>query len=209
MRQSKRGLLLVISGPAGVGKGTVNGLLLKRRPDVVMSVSATTRAPRPGEIDGVHYFFKTPDEFSAMVERGEFLEYMQVFQKHSYGTPKAFVSEQLERGNHVILEIDVQGARKVKEAFPDAVRIFLAPPSMETLKDRLTKRGTETAEEIARRTATAYTEMRDMPACDYIVVNDDLETAVLQVEAIIEAERCRVAHNADTINEFLGGIQSC
>ena len=209
MRQTKRGLLLVVSGPAGVGKGTVDGLLMQRRPEVVMSVSATTRAPRPGEVDGVHYFFKTPEAFSAMIERGEFLEYMHVFGMHYYGTPKAFVLERLESGSHVILEIDVQGARKVKETFPDAVRIFLAPPSMEALKERLANRGTETPEEIERRTETAYEEMRDMPACDYVVVNDDLETAVLQMEAIIDAECCSVAHNTDTIHEFLGGIQLC
>ena len=134
--------------------------------------------------------------------------YMHVFGMNYYGTPKEYVLEQLNASNHVILEIDVQGARKIKSSFPNAVRIFIAPPSMETLKERLVGRGTETAEQIERRTKTAFTEMADMPACDYIVVNDDLETAVSQMEAIVIAEQCSASHNAEIINEFLGGIQN-
>lgn len=209
MRQATTGLLLVVSGPAGVGKGTIDGELLKRKPEVRMSVSATTRAPRPGEIEGVHYFFKTPEEFQRMIDADEFLEYMHVFGMNYYGTPRRYVLEQIAMGNHVILEIDVKGARKVKEAFPEAIRVFIAPPSAETLKARLVGRGTETAQEIERRTQEAFAEMRDMPNCDYVIVNDDLETAVRQLEAIIEAERCSVRHNAEIINEYLGGIESC
>lgn len=209
MKQTTTGLLLVVSGPAGVGKGTIDAELMKRNPRVKMSVSATTRAPRPGEIEGVHYFFKTQEEFEQMIADGAFLEYMNVFGMNYYGTPKDYVLRELAAGNHVILEIDVQGARKVKECFPNAVRIFIAPPSMETLKERLVGRGTETAEQIERRTATAFTEMRDMPACDYIVVNDDLETAVRQMESIVIAEQCSTSHNTDRINEFLGGIETC
>lgn len=209
MRQNTTGLLLVVSGPAGVGKGTIDTELMKRNPRIKMSVSATTRAPRPGETDGVHYFFKTPEEFEQMIRDDAFLEYMHVFGMNYYGTPKAYVCEQLQAGNHVILEIDVQGARKVKETFPNAVRIFIAPPSMETLKARLIGRGTETPEQIEKRTRTAFTEMRDMSACDYIIVNDDLETAVNQLEAIVRAEQCSVAHNHEIINEFLGGMEQC
>ena len=144
MNQSREGLLLVVSGPAGVGKGTLDKALLERHQDMKLSVSATTRAPRPGEIDGVHYFFKTEEEFKAMIERNEFLEYMHVFQTNYYGTPRSFVEEQLSRGIDVILEIDVQGAMKVKKAFPNAVMIFIAPPSMAELKSRLLGRITET-----------------------------------------------------------------
>lgn len=208
MRQSTTGLLIVVSGPAGVGKGTINAELMNRNPKIRMSVSVTTREPRPGEIEGVHYFFKSVDEFKSMIREGKFLEYMHVFGMNYYGTPKEYVLEQLNAGNHVILEIDVQGARKIKESFPNAVRIFIAPPSMKTLKERLVGRGTETAEQIERRTRTAFTEMADMPACDYIVVNDNLKTAVQQMEAIITAEQCSVVHNSDIINEFLGGIQN-
>ena len=209
MRQATMGLLLVVSGPAGVGKGTIDGELMKRHPEIKMSVSATTRAPRPGEIEGVHYFFKTPEEFQKMIDAGAFLEYMHVFGMNYYGTPREYVVDQLNAGHHVILEIDVQGARKVKEAFPDAIRVFIAPPSSEILKSRLVGRGTESAAEIERRTAEATREMRDMPLCDYIVVNDDLETAVRQLEAIVEAERCSVRHNLEIINNYLGGMESC
>ena len=134
MKQTAAGLLLVVSGPAGVGKGTVDGALMERHPEIKMSVSATTRAPRPGEINGVHYFFKTPEQFQTMIDNDEFLEYMHVFGMNYYGTPRAYVLEQLAKGNHVILEIDVQGARRVKAAFPEAIRIFIAPPSMAVLK---------------------------------------------------------------------------
>ncbi len=209
MRQTGTGLLLVVSGPAGVGKGTIDGELIRRHPEIRMSVSVTTRAPRPGEVDGVHYFYKTPEEFEQMIRDGEFLEYMHVFGMNYYGTPRRYVLDQLRQGRHVILEIDVQGARKVKEAFPDAVRIFIAPPSMQVLKERLIRRGTENEAEIKKRTETAFTEMRDMPACDYIVVNDRIEDAVLQMEAIIAAEKCSTAHNTELINDFLGGMEQC
>ena len=209
MRQATTGLLLVVSGPAGVGKGTVDGVLMEHHPEIKMSVSATTRAPRPGEIEGVHYFFKTPEQFQQMIEDDAFLEYMHVFGMNYYGTPREYVLEQLSMGHHVILEIDVQGARKVKAAFPEAIRIFIAPPSMEILKQRLIGRGTETPEQIERRTQTAYTEMRAMPECDYLVINDSVEEAVQQMEAIIAAEQCSVRHNAEVIETFLGGIEQC
>jgi len=209
MRQATTGLLLVVSGPAGVGKGTVDGALMEHHPEIKMSVSATTRAPRPGEVEGVHYFFKTPEQFQQMIEDDAFLEYMHVFGMNYYGTPRAYVLEQLSMGHHVILEIDVQGARKVKAAFPEAIRIFIAPPSMEILKQRLIGRGTETPEQIERRTQTAYTEMRAMPECDYLVINDSVEEAVQQMEAIIAAEQCSVRHNAEVIETFLGGIEQC
>ena len=205
MTQNRKGLLLVISGPAGVGKGTINISLISRNSDIRMSVSATTRQPRPGEIDGVHYFFKTEEEFQKMIESGAFLEYMRVFNTHYYGTPKSFVEQELAEGRSVILEIDVQGAMRVKAAYPDAVLIFIAPPSMSELKSRLIHRGTESSEAIDRRFETAYQEMKYIDRYDYVVVNDILDLAIARTEDIIVAERCRVSRNSELIEKLQGG----
>lgn len=207
MNQSREGLLLVVSGPAGVGKGTLDKALLERHQDMKLSVSATTRAPRPGEIDGVHYFFKTEEEFKAMIERNEFLEYMHVFQTNYYGTPRSFVDEQLSRGIDVILEIDVQGAMKVKKAFPNAVMIFIAPPSMAELKSRLIGRNTETLEQIEKRFATAEKEIAMLPEYEYVVTNDVVEMAVNRMEAIITAEKCKVSRSNALLAKLQGGIK--
>ena len=207
MNQSREGLLLVVSGPAGVGKGTLDKALLERHQDLKLSVSATTRAPRPGEIDGVHYFFKTEEEFKAMIERNEFLEYMHVFQTNYYGTPRSFVEEQLSRGIDVILEIDVQGAMKVKKAFPNAVMIFIAPPSMAELKSRLIGRNTETLEQIEKRFATAEKEIAMLPEYEYVVTNDVVEMAVNRMEAIITAEKCKVSRSNALLAKLQGGIK--
>ncbi len=205
MKQNRKGLLLVISGPAGVGKGTINISLISRNSDIRMSVSATTRPPRPGEIDGVHYFFKTDEEFQDMINKGAFLEYMRVFNTHYYGTPKSFVEQELAEGRSVILEIDVQGAMRVKAAYPDAVLIFIAPPSMSELKSRLIHRGTESSEAIDRRFETAYQEMKYIDRYDYVVVNDILDLAIARTEDIIVAERCRVSRNSELIEKLQGG----
>lgn len=205
MKQNRKGLLLVISGPAGVGKGTINHTLISRNSDIRMSVSATTRAPRPGEIDGVHYFFKSEEEFQNMIESGAFLEYMRVFNTHFYGTPKSFVEQELAEGRSVILEIDVQGAMRIKAAYPDAVLIFIAPPSMSELKSRLIHRGTESSEAIERRFETAYQEMELVDRYDYVVVNDILDLAIARTEDIIVAERCRVSRNGELIEKLRGG----
>ena len=181
-----KGVLIVLSGPSGVGKGTVCKALLARNPQVKLSVSATTRAPRPGEIEGVSYFFKTRDEFERMIAAGDFLEYMDVFGMNYYGTPRTYV-----------LEIDVKGAMNVKRLCPDAVLVFVAPPSMDTLKKRLVGRGTETEEAVERRTREAFAEMKLLPEYDYAVVNDVLETAVNEVETIIKAERLRICRRPD------------
>lgn len=207
MNQSREGLLLVVSGPAGVGKGTLDKALLERHQDMKLSVSATTRAPRPGEIDGVHYFFKTEEEFKAMIERNEFLEYMHVFQTNYYGTPRSFVEEQLSRGIDVILEIDVQGAMKVKKSFPNAVMIFIAPPSMAELKSRLIGRNTETLEQIEKRFATAEKEIAMLPEYEYVVTNDVVEMAVNRMEAIITAEKCKVSRSNALLAKLQGGIK--
>ena len=205
MARKKKGLLLVVSGPAGVGKGTVDGALIAKHPEIKMSVSVTTRAPRPGEIEGVHYFFRTKEEFDRMIEQNAFLEYMHVFGMNYYGTPKAFVEAEREKGNHVILEIDVQGAMKVKETCPDAVMVFIAPPSLQILKQRLVGRGTETQESIDVRTATALEELKKLPRYDYMVINDVVEEAVADMEAILSAELNRTERNAELITKLTGG----
>ena len=200
--EKKRGQLIVISGPSGVGKGTVCKVLLSRNPNMRFSVSATTRAIRPGEIEGVHYFYITQAEFDAMIERDEFLEYMKVFGMNSYGTPKAFVEEQRSQGMDIVLDIDVQGGMRVKEVAPDAIMIFIAPPDQEELKARLVGRGTETPEAIERRLATASGELACIPLYDYIVLNDEVEKAAAAIEAIVAAERCRVTRNGELIEKL-------
>jgi len=195
MKEQRNGLLLVVSGPSGVGKGTLDQALMDRNSHIKMSVSATTRTPRPGEIDGVHYFFKSEEEFKAMVDRGEFLEYIHVFGSKYYGTPRSFVEQQLSNGYDVILEIDVQGAMKVKQAFPDAVLMFITAPSMSEIKSRLIGRGTETMEQVEKRFATAFEEIKMIPQYDYVIINDVVDVAVHHMEAILEAERCRTSRS--------------
>ncbi len=201
----RKGLLLVVSGPAGVGKGTIDRVLLERNTNMRLSVSATTRAPRPGEIDGVHYFFISDDKFKEMAEKNEFLEYMHVFNLHYYGTPRSFVEEEIAMGHDVLLEIDVQGAMRVREAYPSAVLVFIAPPSMGKLKSRLVGRGTETPEVIERRFQTAFSELEYMKNYDYIVVNDVLDVAISHMEHIVDAEKCRSERNEELVNKLLGG----
>ena len=204
--EKRDGLLLVVSGPAGVGKGTIDGALLSRHSNILLSVSATTRKPRPGEIDGVHYHFVDEEAFKRMIQEDAFLEYMHVFETNYYGTPRRFVFDQLALGNDVILEIDVQGAMRVKKACPDAVLIFIAPPDMDTLKSRLVGRATETPEAIEKRFTTAFAEMKYMKEYDYVVLNDDLETAISRMEHIVEAEKCKVCRNAYMIQRLMGGV---
>ncbi|MBR5805100.1 MAG: guanylate kinase [Clostridia bacterium] len=207
MQESKKGLLLVISGPSGVGKGSVINILRERRSNIKLSVSATTRGPRPGEIDGVHYFFIDEPTFRSMIDGDEFLEYMHVFNTHYYGTPRSFVMEELEAGNDVVLDIDVQGAMKVKASYPDAVLVFIAPPSMSELKERLIGRGTETADQVERRFKTAFEELKQAGNYDYIVVNDILDIAAGKVENIIGAEKSRISRNRALISELSGGSE--
>lgn len=183
----KRGSLIVLSGPSGVGKGTIGNFLLNSHDDMCFSVSATTRAIRDGEAEGVNYFYKTREEFEEMIRNNEFLEYMQVFNQNYYGTPRAFVEQKLEEGMDVLLDIDVQGAMVVKKNYPDAVLIFLAPPSNDELYRRLVGRGTETIEAVNKRFAQAKTEFTYVKNYDYVVVNDDLNKAIEDVEAVIRA----------------------
>lgn len=202
MEQKQKGLLLVLSGPSGVGKGTVGKLLMEHNPNIHFSVSCTTRAPRPGEVDGVHYFFKSEAEFRRMLAENAFLEHMEVFGANLYGTPRDYVEQQLEAGYDILLDIDVNGARQVKERCPEAVLIFLAPPSMEALKARLIGRRTETAEAVERRFKEAFAELPHMREYDYVVVNNVLDVAVEQTEQIIAAERLRVCRNQAFVATF-------
>lgn len=178
----------MISGPSGVGKGTVVRLVLRSRPNLAFSVSSTTRAPRPGEVDGHHYRFVTDREFDAMVARGGFLEWAEIF-GHRSGTPAAEVQAARESGRDVLLELDVQGARSVRERVPDAVLVFLQPPSEEELGRRLRARGTEEGPALEQRLAQARREMAEAPLFDHVVVNDRVEDAVGEVLAIIEGQK--------------------
>lgn len=186
-----KGFLLVISGPSGVGKGTVCDELLKEVNDVVMSVSATTREMRPGEVDGESYFFVDDEKFEDMVKNEEFLEHANVH-AHKYGTPKKFVFDKIKDGEVVILEIDVQGALQVKKVYDEAVFIMLLPPSMVELKNRIVGRNTETEEAINLRMSNAFKELDFVTDYDYFVVNDTVHEAVQNIKAIIDAEKHRV-----------------
>ena len=185
-----KGLLIVLSGPSGVGKGTVCSMLRKQAPELVYSVSATTRAPRTGETEGVNYFFKTKDQFRSMIERDELLEGAEYVGQY-YGTPRSFVSETIQAGKDIILEIEVQGAMKVKQRFPEGVFIFLMPPSLDELKTRIENRGTETDESIRNRLSVAVDEIRLLEHYDYAVVNDRVESACERILSIITAEHCK------------------
>lgn len=195
----KKGLLIIISGPAGTGKGTTVKGLLARNESMRLSVSATTRTPRPGETDGIEYFFKTRDEFEAMIAEDAFIEYTE-YNGNYYGTPKKAVLEKLAQGLDVILEIEVEGAANAKRVFPEAVLIFLAPPSKEILRQRLTGRGTETPDVIEKRMQIAERELKRAGNYEYIVVNDTREQAQLDAETIIAAERLKVSRNAELID---------
>ena len=187
-----RGKLIVVSGPSGAGKSTVIGKVMERRSDLCFSVSATTRKPRDGEVDGVNYFFVTGTEFDRMIGDDELLEHAE-YNRDNYGTPRAYVEEKRRAGMHVLLDIEVQGARQVRERVPEAIKIFIIPPSLQVLEQRLRGRGTETEEQIQRRLARARGEYREADFYDYVVINDNLDTAANELNAIITAELCRYA----------------
>ncbi|HUW64653.1 MAG TPA: guanylate kinase [Spirochaetia bacterium] len=188
--RSVQGLLFVLSGPSGVGKGSVCRELLARYPRLNLSVSVTTRAPRPGEVDGLNYYFRSQAEFEAMLRDGQLLEWARVY-GHNYGTPRLPVQEILAGGGDVLLEIDIQGALKVREALPESILIFIAPPSEDAILQRLTGRGSEGPGAIAARMACLGDEMRVLARYDYAVINDTVHRAVEKVAAIICAEHCR------------------
>jgi guanylate kinase len=188
--ERERGILIVLSGPSGVGKGTVCAALRKVSPDIVYSVSATTRSPRQGEVDGVNYFFKSREQFQQLIETDEVLEWAE-YVGNFYGTPRRFVEETLRSGHDVILEIEVQGALQVKQKFDEGVFIFLLPPSLDELENRIVTRGTETDEVIRSRMSVAIDEIRLMEHYDYAIVNDHVDTACAKIQAILAAEHCK------------------
>ena len=183
----RRGNLFVISGPSGAGKGTLVSKLAKTVPDVWVSVSATTRDPRPGEVDGVHYFFKTRDEFMDLVAHDGFLEWAE-YNGNCYGTPKASVEEHIAQGDQVILEIDVQGGFQIRAQRPDATLVFIEPPSLEELERRLRERGTETEEVIASRLEAAKVELSHKMEYDKQLVNDNLALALDELVSIVNEQ---------------------
>ena len=187
----EKGILIVLSGPSGVGKGTVRkAIFSQENTSFEYSISMTTRSPREGEIDGVDYFFKTKEEFEDLIGQGKLLEYAE-FVGNYYGTPVDYVRETLDRGKDVFLEIEVQGARQVREKFPDGLFIFLAPPSLSELKSRIVTRGTESEDIINNRLNVAREEIEMMHLYDYVVENDQIELAVERINAIVIAEHCR------------------
>jgi guanylate kinase len=199
------GILVVISGFSGAGKGTVIRKLLSEYEGYSLSISATTRGMRQGEIDGKDYFFKSREDFLTMIENDELIEYAEYVGNY-YGTPKAYVNERLEAHDNVILEIEIQGALNIKKKFKDAVLIFITPPSATVLHDRLVGRGTESADVIEKRLSRAYEEAETAKEYDYIVVNDDLDKCVSDIHGIIAAEKSRLSrniHKVDIIKEEL------
>lgn len=196
-----RGNLIVISGPSGAGKSTVVSRAMTSRNDICFSTSVTTRKPRPGEVDGVDYFFIDQSRFDEMVRNNELLEHA-VYVSNSYGTPAKFVEEQLEKGMNVILDIEIQGAAQVHSNNPEAVMIFIIPPSIDELRKRLTGRGTENEETIEARIQRAIQECREADFYDYIIINDDLDKASEDLSSIMNAELCRFEKKKDVLYSF-------
>ncbi len=198
-----KGLLFVVSAPAGCGKDTILEQVLAKCENVAYSVSATTRAPRPGEIDGVHYHFRTREQFEDMIKSNAVLEYTEYCGNY-YGTPRKAVEDMLAEGKDVILKIEVEGAMNIRRLFPECCLVFILPPSMQELERRLRKRGTEDEETILRRTAQAKNEIDAAVNYDCFVVNDELETAVDDLIAVIRAEKCRRERCLDMLKEIKG-----
>lgn len=197
------GLLIVVSGPSGAGKGTICDALRKRFPKIHYSISMTTRDPRPGEVDGVNYYFTNNGHFEELLEQDAFLEHAKVYD-HYYGTPKEYVYNMLQEGNHIMLEIDIQGAMQVKEKYPQCVLIYIVPPSKAVLEARLRGRHTDSDEVIAGRLAKASAELEWIPKYDYLIINDELDTAVEEASAVLQAEEdkaARLAHRIAALKE--------
>ena len=193
----KRGLLIVVSGPSGAGKDSVCNLVKEKNNNMWISISCTSREIRKGEEDGINYFYLTREEFENKIKNNDFLEYA-IYNNNYYGTPLYKIEENLNKGIDVVLVIEVQGALKVKKIYPDAIFIFILPPSMEELKNRLIKRGTESTEKILERFKTAYKEINEISKYNYVIVNNILDEAVLKMQSIIVAERCRVDRIEET-----------
>ncbi len=188
---NKKGLLLVVSGPSGAGKGTICKAFLEKNKNVKLSISATTRSPREGEVEGVNYFFVTKEKFKGMIDNGELLEHAQIYDNF-YGTPKAAILENLEQGDDVLLEIEMQGAKQIKEVYPEGVFIFILPPSLDELKSRIVGRGTETEEQINKRFGSAFEEICQIENYDYFIVNKDIDQSAKELSDMISAEKNKV-----------------
>lgn len=199
------GILIIFSGPSGSGKDTVLNKLVEKRADTKVSVSMTTRAKRDGEIDGTHYYFVTREYFEKKILAKSVLEFAE-YTGNLYGTPKEPVDEMLREGKAAILKIEVQGAEKIRKLYPDVVSIFLMPPSMRVLEERLRGRKTDDEEAINHRLVVAREEMRRAPEYDYIVINNSVDEAVEQIEKIIDAERLRTSRNKKTISEVINNV---
>ncbi len=197
----KKPVLVVISGPSGVGKTTIIKALLSRRDDVIFSVSCTTRPKRPGEVHGRDYFFITEEEFKSMVEREEFLEWAEVH-GYLYGTPRRFIDKAMKEGKNVLLDIDVQGAMKVMETFKEGVFIFIAPPSVKALEERLRKRKTESEDKIRRRLEDAKWELGFIEKFQYLIINEELDRAIYELDSIITAEAKKVKRLLDEVERY-------
>ena len=197
----RKGILVVVSGFSGSGKGTIMKELLRRYDNYALSISATTRSPREGEENGREYFFKTREEFERMIAEGALIEHA-CYVENYYGTPRAYVEKQLGLGKDVILEIEIQGALQIKERFPDTLLLFVSPPDAQTLKKRLVGRGTESMEVIESRLARAVEEAQGIESYDYFIINDDLDACVDEVHRLIQGEHSRVSRSMELINEI-------
>lgn len=199
------GVLMVVSGPAGVGKGTICDEVVRKRPDIFLSVSATSRAPRAGEVEGVHYYFKSKEQFEDMIKQGRLLEYNRYVNGNYYGTPSAPCEEHLRSGDSIILEIDVEGGKQVKQRRPETVMVFVVPPTFRELEKRLRGRGTEDECDISARLGRAIEEFELASTYDYIVINDTVENAAAKIASIIDAEKCRTYRCLEKICGQIGG----
>jgi guanylate kinase len=203
IKENEQGILIVVSGPSGCGKSTLDQLIVKNEKDIVISVSDTTRKPRDGEVNGIEYNFISKEEFKRNIIENKYIEYAIVHSDNYYGTPLDNIDKNLKKGIDVILEIDIEGAKKVKEKKKDAVFIFIMPPSMQILKSRLIGRKTETKEQIIERFKKAYQEINEVAKYNYVIVNDDISESIEKMKAIITCEKCRV----DRIEDIYLGNQ--
>jgi len=202
---NRRGLIVVLSGPSGAGKGTLLKAACQKNSNIRLSVSATTRKPRENEIDGVNYFFKTVEEFRQMIRDGDLVEWVQYCGNY-YGTPARHIEELTAKGYDVILEIEVEGALNIKGRYPDCVSVFVIPPSLEELERRIVGRGTETAEAIQKRLKRARMELKIIDNYDYVVLNDNIETAADDINCILHTEKLKYFRNREFVEEMLGNV---